>query len=165
MACERRILSMDGLASWRERRRREGARLVTTNGCFDLLHRGHVASLEAARSLGDCLLVGLNSDASVTALKGLGRPWTPEQDRAHILAALRAVDAVCIFPETTALRFLERAQPDIYAKGGDYTLETMNQAERHLVESQGGQVVLVEALAGRSTSALLERLGGTGLAG
>jgi rfaE bifunctional protein nucleotidyltransferase chain/domain len=155
---DRGILSIDELPAWREGLRRKGLRLVATNGCFDLLHRGHVASLEAARGLGDCLLVGLNSDASVAALKGPGRPWTPEEDRAHILTALRAVDAVCVFPETTAQRFLEFSRPDVYVKGGDYTLETMNQEERRMVESLGGRVVLVAELPGRSTSALLARV-------
>ncbi|MCP5522445.1 MAG: adenylyltransferase/cytidyltransferase family protein [Verrucomicrobiales bacterium] len=149
---------MTELPAWREGLRRRGLRLVATNGCFDLLHRGHVASLEAARALGDSLLVGLNSDESVAALKGPGRPWTSEADRVCILTALRAVDAVCVFPETTAVRFLEQARPDIYVKGGDYTLETMNQEERRMVESQGGRVVLVAELAGRSTSALLKRI-------
>lgn len=165
MDSERCILSLDELPAWREGLRRKGLRLVATNGCFDLLHRGHVASLEAARALGDLLLVGLNSDTSVAALKGPGRPWTTQQDRAHILTALRAVDAVCIFPETTALRFLELARPDFYVKGGDYTLETMNQEERRTVESQGGRVVLVAELAGRSTSSLLARIGRPGLGG
>ena len=106
-----------------------------TNGCFDLLHVGHVTYLEAARNLGDCLLVGVNGDAGVRELKGTGRPINVEQDRAAVLAALQSVDALSIFPEATATRFLRLAEPDIYVKGGDYTLETLNQEERRAVEN------------------------------
>lgn len=96
-------------------------RLVVTNGCFDLLHLGHVTYLETARNLGDALLVGLNSDSSVQGLKGPGRPVNNENDRAAVLAALESLDGVCIFSEVSALRFLTVAQPDVYVKGGDYT--------------------------------------------
>src|SRR5512139_4063214 len=102
--------------------RARGKRLVVTNGCFDVLHLGHVTYLETARSQGDALLVGVNSDEAVRQLKGPGRPVTPETDRAAVLAALESVDGVCIFAESTATRFLAAAQPDIYVKGGDYTL-------------------------------------------
>jgi rfaE bifunctional protein nucleotidyltransferase chain/domain len=129
-----------------------------TNGCFDLLHAGHVTYLETAREKGDVLLVGLNGDGSVRALKGDSRPLNNEMDRARVLAAMECVDAVTIFPEKTATRFLALAQPDIYVKGGDYTLATLNPEERQMVEQGGGSIVLVPFVAGKSTSALLEKI-------
>lgn len=153
-----KIIPIERLAEWRAAQRAAGRSVVVTNGCFDLLHLGHVTYLEAARAYGDCLLVGLNSDASVRALKGPRRPVNPETDRAGVLAGLAAVDAVCIFPEIDALRFLGVAQPDIYAKGGDYTIDTINQPERRMVEAAGGRVVVIGGVAGRSTTATLERL-------
>jgi len=153
-----KILGHDQLPAWREALRQQRRVLVVTNGCFDVLHAGHVTYLHAARRLGDCLLVGLNSDGSVRALKGPDRPLNPEQDRALVLAALADVDAVSLFRETDALKFLEAARPDIYVKGGDYTLDTINQSERHLVESMGGRVEVIAGLPGRSTSGLLDKL-------
>jgi rfaE bifunctional protein nucleotidyltransferase chain/domain len=153
-----KILSLDALPAWRTAQRDAGRRVVATNGCFDLLHAGHVNYLEAARNLGDCLLVGLNSDASVRALKGAGRPVNSEHDRAVVLAALAAVDAVVVFPEANALDLLRRARPDIYAKGGDYTIETINQEERRFVESYGGQVAVLGGVPGKSTTAILHRM-------
>lgn len=154
-----KILSWDALASWRAQLRSAKTRLVVTNGCFDILHAGHITYLEAARNLGDALLVGLNSDASVRTLKGPGRPINPQDDRALVLAALEAVSAVCLFDDPRATRFLHLAQPDIYAKGGDYTIETLDQGERQSVESHGGRIVLIPMLPGRSTTGLLTRLG------
>lgn len=153
-----KIISIENLPAWRENLRRQGRVLVVTNGCFDILHAGHVAYLHAARHLGDCLLVGLNSDSSVRALKGHDRPLNPEQDRALVLAGLADVDAVCIFSEINALRFLSIAQPDIYVKGGDYTIETINQDERRLIEKMGGRVEVLPGLPGRSTSTILQKL-------
>ena len=138
--------------------RASGKRLVVTNGCFDLLHLGHVTYLETARHQGDALLVGLNGDASVHQLKGPGRPVTSEDDRAAVLAALESVDGVCIFAEPTATRFLAAAQPDVYVKGGDYTLETLNQEERRLIEGLGGKIVLFPMVPGKSTTALLKKI-------
>ncbi|NDF01587.1 MAG: ADP-heptose synthase, partial [Verrucomicrobia bacterium] len=112
-----KVIPFAGIAAWRAQLRAQGKRLVVTNGCFDILHAGHVTYLAAARALGDALLVGLNSDASVRALKGAGRPVNPEQDRATVLAALAAVDGVCLFEEVDALRLLAEVKPDIYAKG------------------------------------------------
>lgn len=132
---------------------------MVTNGCFDLLHLGHVTYLEAARNQGDALLIGVNGDDSVRQLKGSTRPINSEADRAAVLAALQCVDAACIFAEKTALRFLERAQPDIYVKGGDYTVETINQDERRLVEHCGGRVVILPFVPGKSTTAILEKIG------
>jgi rfaE bifunctional protein nucleotidyltransferase chain/domain len=153
-----KIIPWEQLPAWRERLRVQGRKLVVTNGCFDLLHRGHVAYLESARELGDALLVGLNSDASVRDLKGPDRPVNSEDDRAVVLAALECVDRVCIFTERTALGFLAAVQPDVYAKGGDYTLDTINQDERRLVEKLGGQVAVVPGAPGKSTTRLLEKL-------
>lgn len=130
-----KIISPDAFAAWREAAKASGKVWVVTNGCFDLLHAGHVAYLEAARSLGDALLVGLNGDSSVRELKGPTRPLNTEGDRARVLAALECVSAVATFPEKRAVRFLAAARPDIYVKGGDYTLETIDPEERRAVES------------------------------
>jgi rfaE bifunctional protein nucleotidyltransferase chain/domain len=153
-----KILSWEELPKWRQAVRSSGKTLVVTNGCFDLLHLGHVTYLQAGRNLGDALLVGLNGDKSVRELKGSGRPVNSEGDRAGVLAALESVDAVCIFNESRAVRFLSIAQPDIYLKGGDYTLETINQEERLTVENAGGRVEIMPKVAGRSTTALLKKI-------
>ncbi len=153
-----KIISLDDLPTWRRQLRASSKKLVVTNGCFDLLHAGHVSYLEQARNLGDLLLVGLNGDASVRALKGSNRPINPEADRAVVLAALESVNAVCIFPEVRANRFLELAQPDIYVKAGDYTLGTLDPGERQTIERNGGKIVLLPFVAGRSTTALVQKL-------
>ena len=153
-----KIIPLEKLSEWRAAFRKSGKKLVVTNGCFDLLHIGHVTYLETARGRGDFLLVGVNSDASVGQLKGPDRPVNSENDRAAVLAALASVDAVCIFTEKTAARFLALARPDIYIKGGDYTIETVNQEERQVVEQAGGKVVIVPLVPGRSTTALLQKI-------
>jgi D-glycero-beta-D-manno-heptose 1-phosphate adenylyltransferase len=153
-----KIIAWDQLPAWRAAMRARGIRLVVTNGCFDLLHLGHVTYLETARHQGDALLVGVNSDAAVRQLKGPDRPVTPEGDRAAVLAALESVDGVCIFAEATATRFLAAAQPDTYVKGGDYTLETLNQEERRIVEQAGGRIVIIPFVPGKSTTALLKKI-------
>lgn len=130
--------------------------LVFTNGCFDLLHRGHLSLLERARSLGDRLLVGLNSDASVRRLKGAGRPVLPEGDRARLLAGLRAVDAVTVFEEDTPRALVEALLPDHLVKGADYGREEVAGAD--LVEAAGGRVHLLPLAEGVSTSGLLARI-------
>ena len=129
-----------------------------TNGCFDLLHVGHVTYLQQARSLGDALLVGVNSDASVRKLKGAGRPVNSEADRVAILAALECVNGVCIFDEDTATVFLSVAKPDIYVKGGDYSLKTLDQAERRVVEKCGGKIKIIPLVPGKSTTSLLRKI-------
>src|SRR5947209_8090044 len=116
-----KILSWEALPAWRDELRNQHKKLVVTNGCFDLLHLGHVSYLEAARNKGDALLVAVNGDASLRAIKGPNRPINSESDRAAVLAALASVDAVCIFHDPTAIRLLTMVVPDIYAKGGDYT--------------------------------------------
>jgi rfaE bifunctional protein nucleotidyltransferase chain/domain/rfaE bifunctional protein kinase chain/domain len=135
--------------------RARSGRVVATGGCFDLLHAGHIASLRAARALGDCLIVCLNSDASVRRLKGAGRPLTTERDRADVLSALGFVDAVVIFDEPTPARVLSALRPDVFAKGAGYRLSEM--PEGALVRSWGGEAVLVPHLEGRSTSRIVEQ--------
>lgn len=158
MNCRLKILTDEALPAWREGLRRAGRRLVVTNGCFDLLHAGHVTYLEAARNQGDALLIGLNADVSVRALKGPGRPLNSEQDRALVVAALECVDGVCVFSDPRAVRFLGLARPDVYAKGGDYTLETLNAEERAVVEGAGGRIVLIPMVPGKSTTGLIEKM-------
>jgi rfaE bifunctional protein nucleotidyltransferase chain/domain len=153
-----KLIAWDQLPAWRAAMRASGRRLVVTNGCFDLLHLGHVTYLETARNLGDALLLGVNSDTSVRELKGPDRPINNEQDRAAVLSALASVDGACIFTDKTATRFLAAAQPDIYVKGGDYTLETLNQDERRVVEQTGGRIVILPIVPGRSTTALLRKI-------
>lgn len=153
-----KIIAWEQLPEWRAAVRASGRRLVVTNGCFDLLHLGHVTYLETARHQGDALLVGVNSDGAVRQLKGPDRPVTPEADRAAVLAALESVDGVCIFADSTATRFLAAAQPDIYVKGGDYTLDTLNQEERRTVERAGGKIVIIPFVPGKSTTATLKKI-------
>jgi len=153
------ILTVAELAARRGDWRSRGEPAVFTNGCFDLLHAGHVRYLNAARALGEHLVVGLNSDASVRRLKGSGRPVTPESERAEILAALAAVDAVVVFGEDTPLRLIEAVEPDVLVKGGDWALEAI--VGREFVEARGGRVLTLPVIPGRSTSALLARLSGT----
>jgi D-glycero-beta-D-manno-heptose 1-phosphate adenylyltransferase len=153
-----KLICWNDLAAWRAEIGARGQRLVVTNGCFDILHLGHVTYLETARNLGDILLVGLSGDSSVQQLKGPNRPVNKEQDRALVLAALESVGGVCIFAEKTASRFLALAKPNIYVKGGDYTLETLNQEERGIVEQAGGKIVLLPFVPGKSTTSLLEKI-------
>ncbi len=153
-----KIIAWEKLPEWRQALRASGKKLVVTNGCFDILHLGHVTYLENARNFGDALLVGINSDDATRQLKGAGRPVNSENDRAAVLAALESVNGVCIFAEKTASKFLAAAQPDIYVKGSDYTLDTLNQDERRAVESAGGKIILVSFVPGKSTTSLLEKI-------
>jgi rfaE bifunctional protein nucleotidyltransferase chain/domain len=142
---------------------KNGQTVVLTNGCFDLLHVGHVRYLHQARELGDCLVVGVNTDASVRRLKGPGRPLQTEFDRAEILAALADVDYVVLFPEDTAETLVADLRPDIYVKGGDYAAgdpeETLRRLpEARIVQAYGGRVVLLPYVANHSTSALIDRM-------
>jgi rfaE bifunctional protein nucleotidyltransferase chain/domain len=136
--------------------RAAGRIVVLTNGCFDMLHLGHVRYLQEAKRLGDRLIVGVNSDASVRALKGADRPVYPEADRAAMLAALSCVDAAVLFAELTPHRLIEAVAPDVYVKGGDYCAETL--PERDIVHALGGRVAVLSHVAGRSTSALIARI-------
>ena len=153
-----KIVSAKELRAISENLQAEGKKLVATNGCFDLLHPGHVRYLKAARQLGDALVVGINSDASVKALKGRGRPLNCENDRAEVVAALECVDYVTIFPEERATQFLRGARPAIYVKGGDYRAETMNKQERDALEEMTADIRILPLEAGYSTSALIDRL-------
>ena len=138
------------------REKRNGKKVVFTNGCFDLLHPGHIRSLEAARALGDVLIVGMNSDESVRTLKGRGRPVIPAQERAEILASLECVDTVVIFDELTPQRVVAELLPDILVKGGDWPGNQI--VGREEVEAAGGKVVLVDVLEGYSTTEILRRI-------
>jgi len=133
-----------------------GKRIVFTNGCFDLLHRGHLEYLAAAKTYGDILVIGLNSDISVQHLKGQSRPFTAEQDRAYILSQLQMVDAVCIFGEDTPLRLISEILPDVLVKGGDYRIEEI--VGKDVVESNGGKVITIPFIKNRSTSILIEKI-------
>ena len=149
-------------AAWRvvAEVRARGGRVVATGGCFDLLHAGHVGLLRQARGLGDCLVVCLNSDASVRALKGAGRPLVSAGDRARVLAALECVDAVVVFDETTPEELLERLRPDVWVKGGDYDPGELTEAT--VVRRHGGEVVLLPYQARHSTTALVAAARGQG---
>jgi rfaE bifunctional protein nucleotidyltransferase chain/domain len=136
----------------------QGKKLVLTNGCFDLLHTGHVRYLEEARSCGDALIVAVNSDASVRELKGPERPLNNELDRAEVLAALRCVDPVTICTGQRVTDVIRLLRPAIYAKGGDYTLETLDSGERAALEEVGAEISLLQLVAGRSTTGILERM-------
>lgn len=154
-----KIVSIDELARVSENYRdHEKKKLVLTNGCFDLLHVGHVRYLQAARALGDALAVAINGDDSVRALKGEGRPLSRESDRAEIIAALECVDHVVIFPEVRATRLLEKARPSIYVKGGDYTPESLNPDERALLEKIGAEIRILPFEPGYSTSELIGKM-------
>ena len=152
-----KILDAAQLQDWRQRLRASGHVLVATNGCFDILHVGHVTYLQQARAQGHALLVGVTSDAGTRWLKGPGRPVNSEADRAAVLGALESVNAVYVFPESDASAFLQLAQPDVYVKGGDYTLETINQSERRLLEGMGAKIVILPMVPGKSTTAILAK--------
>jgi rfaE bifunctional protein nucleotidyltransferase chain/domain len=152
------VLEANGLAAWVAGHRHAGRQIVLTNGCFDLLHVGHVAYLQQARRQGDVLIVGLNSDASVRRLKGPGRPVISQGDRARVLAGLGCVDRVVLFDEDTPGRLITAVRPDWYVKGGDYDARAL--PERELVESTGGRVAVLEYLPGHSTSELIARIRG-----
>ena len=141
-----------------EKLRGSGKKLVATNGCFDLLHVGHVRYLQAARALGDFLVVGLNGDQSVRELKGSGRPITTQSDRAEVLAALQCVDLVTVFPQIRATQFIVAIRPAIYVKGGDYSAETLDEEERGVLKEIGAEIRLVPFEAGHSTSGLIEQI-------
>jgi rfaE bifunctional protein nucleotidyltransferase chain/domain len=153
-----KILSLDQLRAESRRLGAEGKRVAATNGCFDILHVGHVRYLAAARKLGDVLVVGLNGDDSVRQLKGEGRPVNREQDRAEVLTALESVDYVTIFPEKRATNFLRAAQPAVYAKGGDYTTDTLDSEERAVLEQFGTRIEIIPFEKDYSTSELLTRI-------
>jgi rfaE bifunctional protein nucleotidyltransferase chain/domain len=150
------VLTLEEIILRFGREKRNGKRVVFTNGCFDLLHPGHIESLETARAMGDVLIVGLNSDESVRTLKGPGRPVIPAEERAEILASLECVDAVFIFEELTPQRVIAALLPDVLVKGGDWPgNQIVGRAE---VEAAGGKVVRVDVVEGYSTSEILQRI-------
>jgi len=140
-----------------ERERKKGKKVVFTNGCFDLVHIGHLRSLELAKGHGDILVVGLNSDDSVRRLKGEGRPLMEQADRASMLDGLKPVDYVVIFEEDTPIVTIKALRPEVHVKGGDYTPEDL--PEKDVVEGYGGKVVIVPLVEGFSTTGLIERIG------
>ena len=153
-----KVVPLEKLQQRAKALRTAGKKLVATNGCFDLLHVGHVRYLNGARALGDALIVGINGDESVRELKGRGRPVNNQNDRAEIIAALGCVDLVAIFPEPRATRFLELAAPDIYVKGGDYKQDTLNAEEQQVLQKIGAKIDIVPLERGFSTSDLVKRL-------
>jgi len=153
-----KLLSLKAARHWAKTARQLGLRVVATNGCFDLLHFGHVRYLQQARQLGDLLVVGLNSDASVCRLKGPIRPLVPARQRAAVIARLACVDAVVIFPQTRATKFLAAVQPDIYVKGGDYRPSSLDKSEQAILAGTGTRVRLLPLVPGCSTSALVARI-------
>jgi D-beta-D-heptose 7-phosphate kinase/D-beta-D-heptose 1-phosphate adenosyltransferase len=156
MATSPKIKSLDQLVRIRRQLKRKGKRVVFTNGCFDVLHRGHVYCLKKARSLGDILIVGLNSDSSVRKLKGEKRPILPQADRAEILAALEMVDYVLIFKEETPQKVISALVPDRLVKGGDYGKSEIVGSD--VVKSGGGRVVRVKTLPGKSTRNIVKKI-------
>ena len=157
---EGRVVDAGALSRVRDEMEAAGRRLVFTNGCFDLLHAGHVRYLRQARALGDALAVGLNSDRSVRELKGEGRPVNPQDDRAEVLAALACVDYVVIFDEQRATGLLRAVRPHIYAKGGDYTPDSLDPDERAALEAAGAEIRILPLVPGRSTTSTLGRIRG-----
>jgi formyltetrahydrofolate-dependent phosphoribosylglycinamide formyltransferase len=152
------VLTVSEAAAWRDQLDAAGKRLVFTSGCFDLLHAGHVRYLDQAKALGDALLIALNSDASVRLIKGPSRPVNTEADRAGVLLGLRAVDAVVIFDEPRTTALIQHIRPHLFAKGGDYTLDSLNPEERAALEANGTGIHLLPELKGRSTTATLARM-------
>ena len=171
-----RVLPLDELTAALEAERAAGRRIVLTNGCFDLLHVGHVRALRQCRALGDVLVVGVNGDGSVRRLKGPPRPFVPAAERAEVLAALAVVDYVTVFPEQTAERLAALVRPDVYVKGADYAraagapaavpeipeIDEDRLPEARVVRAAGGAVVLLPLTPGHSTSALVERIQAAG---
>jgi len=153
-----KIVELEELSDRCRKLRAAGKKIVATNGCFDLLHVGHVRYLQAARAFGDILAVGVNGDRSVRELKGTGRPLRSENDRAEILAALQCVDLVTVFPEVRATQFLAAVRPAVYVKGGDYTADTLNKEERSILGKAGAEIRLIPFEAGYSTSRLIEQV-------
>jgi rfaE bifunctional protein nucleotidyltransferase chain/domain len=150
------VLTLEEIIVRFAREKRNGQRVVFTNGCFDLLHPGHIHSLEAARALGDALIVGINSDESVRTLKGAGRPLIPAEERAEILASMECVDAVVIFNELTPQKLIAVLLPDILVKGSDWPSNQI--VGREEVQNAGGKVILIDTIPGHSTTQILKKI-------
>lgn len=151
-----RIVTLDELRSIREELRRNRKTVVFTNGCFDIIHRGHIDYLSKAKALGDVLVVGLNADTSVTRIKGSQRPIVPQEDRAVILASLSPVDYVCLFAEDTPMALINAIVPDVLVKGADWNIADI--VGRETVERAGGKVATIDVVPGRSTTGIIERI-------
>ena len=154
MMSQEKIYTRKELATILQHLKSKSKVVVTTNGCFDVLHLGHLRYLQAARKLGDCLVVAINNDSSVRQLKGQNRPLVPEDERAEMLAGLACVDYVVIFPELTPVELLSELKPNIHVKGGDYKLEQL--IEKDTVEAHGGKVIVGLNVPGKSTTDLIE---------
>lgn len=154
-----KLVSRDQIGEIVHKNKAVGKTLVFTNGCFDIIHAGHVRYLSEAKKLGDCLIVGLNSDRSVKELKGPTRPLNHQEDRAEVVAALAAVDYVIIFDERTAESLVNEVKPDIYVKGGDYCVEDIPEAK--IVASNGGKTILIPEVPGRSSTNIIKKITGT----
>ena len=150
------LIDRNSVENFCEDLRRQGKKIVFTNGCFDILHAGHVRYLTAAKNFGDVLIVGLNTDESVKRLKGDSRPVNNQKDRAEVLLGLKAVDHVVFFGEQTAENLIAAVKPDVYAKGGDYTLETLPEAK--IVQSYGGSVEFIQLVKGKSTTNIINAI-------
>lgn len=155
---QKSLLSLSDAVKWREELRKEGRKLAVTNGCFDLMHRGHATYLFQARNCADALLVLINSDASVSALKGPSRPLVSETDRAYLLCSLRAVDKVVIFNSSRCHEELAALAPDVYVKAGDYTIETLAAEEREALLSCGADIRFMPFVPGLSTTGIVEKI-------
>lgn len=153
-----KIVPLEELAQRAGELRGANKTIVATNGCFDLLHLGHIRYLQAARARGDVLTVGINGDESVRQLKGPGRPLNDENARAEVLAALECVDLISVFPEVRATRFIEAVSPAVYVKGGDYTSDTLDKEERAALNKIGAKIDIIPFIADYSTSRLIEQL-------
>lgn len=151
-----KLINRDEIADVVQINKAAGKTIVFTNGCFDIIHTGHVRYLAEARKLGDCLIVGLNSDLSVRELKGPTRPVNHQEDRAEVMAALAAVDYVVVFDERTAESLISEIQPDIYVKGGDYCIEDIPEVK--IVAGNGGKTVLIPEVPGRSSSNIIKKI-------
>lgn len=152
-----KIVTAEELSRARDQLAAQGKKLVLTNGCFDILHVGHVRCLQGARAMGDALAVALNGDASVRALKGPTRPINSEEDRAEVLAALACVDYVVIFPEVRLVGVIQTVRPQIYAKGGDYTPDTLDKSERAALDAAGSEIRIIPLVPGRSTTNIIAK--------
>lgn len=157
-----KLLSLPQAMAWRAQARSAGRRIVLTNGVFDLLHTGHLYSLQRARALGDALMVALNADESVRRLKGPGRPVQNEEERAYALGALACVDAIVIFREPRLTAEIQALQPDVYGKAGDYTLEKLDPGERTALEKCGAEIKFLPFLPGFSTTNLIAKIKAAG---
>ncbi len=155
---ESKIMDLDAASAWRGKLARNGRTLAVTNGCFDLLHRGHVQYLANARGEADCLLVAVNSDASVRTIKGPGRPVVRQEDRLFMLACLEAVDAVVVFEQPKPLELFKRLAPDVYVKGGDYCEDTIDREEHDLLSGMGVRFRFIPFVPGLSTTETIRKV-------